>query len=192
MSMARSTPAQNPRGPANTISAIRLTISLLLEVKGYARHPAVGLETAVGVLGVTVGDVDHPVPGVEGDAVRHEEGCAQAAGQPEGEVRVDLDGAKIGAAGRRQQLDVRHEPAEREEVIAAGEREACVVLVGRLRVSLIDGLESGLECAVEEAGAERVPWQIADARACVPELESGLYRVVLEIVLLAGAAFEGP
>src|SRR3989442_12368262 len=98
MSMARSTPAQNPRGPARTISAIRLSITLLLEVKGYARYPGVPFETAVGVLGVSVGDVDHPRPGVQGHVGRHEERTPHAAGQPDAETRVDLGTAGGGRA----------------------------------------------------------------------------------------------
>src|SRR5438093_1918839 len=78
MSMARSTPAQNPRGPARTISAIRLTITRLLEVEGYPGDPRVRLETAVGLGGVAVRDVDHAVPGVECHVIRHEVRRAQA------------------------------------------------------------------------------------------------------------------
>src|SRR3989442_570882 len=192
MSMARSTPAQNPRGPARTISAIRLSITLLLEVKGYARYPGVRLETAVGVIGVSVGDVNHPIRGVEGHVVRQEERRAHAAGQPEGEIRVDLGDAEVGAAGCREQFDVRHEPSQREEMIPAGQRQPRVVLVLRLGIPLIDRLEPRLERAVQERPAgERVPREVADARAGVEQFDVGLATMILEIVLLAPAALEG-
>src|SRR3989454_4852688 len=127
MSMARSTPAQKPRGPARTISPIRVTIRLLLKIKGYARPPGIRLETTNGVRGVAVGDVDQPVPGVEGHIVRHEVRRAHAAGQPEREARVDLHDLEVGAAGRGEHLDVRHEPPQRQDVIPTGQREARVV-----------------------------------------------------------------
>src|SRR5207244_6323103 len=149
-SRARPTPAQKPRGRARTISPIRVTITLLLEVKGYARHTGIRLETTIGVRGVAVGDVDQPVPGVEGHIVRHEVRRAHAAGQPEREARVDLHDLEVGAAGRGEQLDVRHEPPQRQKVIPAGEREARVVGPVRLRVVLINRLEPGLERAVAE------------------------------------------
>src|SRR5213593_3751166 len=117
MSMARSTPAQKPRGPARTISPIRVTIRLLLEIKGYARHPGIRLETTIGVRGVAVGDVDQPVPGVEGHIVRHEIRCPDASGQPEGEARIDLHDLEVGASGRGEQLDVRDVSPQGQEVI---------------------------------------------------------------------------
>src|SRR2546426_2329218 len=192
VSMARSTPAQKPRGPARTISPIRVTIRLLLKIKGYARPPGIRLETTNGVRGVAVGDVDQPVPGVEGHIVRHEVRRAHAAGQPEREARVDLHDLEVGAAGRGEQLDVRHEPPQRQEVIPAGEREARVVGPVRLRVVLINRLEPGLERAVEERPArERVPRHVAQTRARVEQLDVGLPPVILEVVLLAAAALEG-
>src|SRR5262245_21043350 len=117
--MARSTPAQNPRGPARTISATAfvmammspgspLTGSPLLEVPGYAPHADVRLESAVGLGRVSVGDVLETITAVESEPVGHEHGQTRPGLEQEREVRVDLGDAQVRAAGGAESLQVGH------------------------------------------------------------------------------------
>src|SRR5262249_20245648 len=130
MSIARSTPAQKPRGPASRISAMgafivtSLGTTVSLEEIGYPEYSAVELETAVGVGGVPVGDVLESVPRVDRRLVGDEERGAHAAPHHEREVRVDLEDIEVGAAGGGGRLDVRDEPTERQEVVAECQPEA--------------------------------------------------------------------
>src|SRR5262245_34967572 len=126
MSIARSTPAQKPRGPANRISAMGAFIltslgMVSLEEVGYSQYAAVELETAVGVAGVPVGDVLVPVPRVDRRLVGDEERGTEPTPDHEREIGVDLEDVEVGAAGRAGRLDVGHEPTERQEVIAEGQ-----------------------------------------------------------------------
>src|SRR5437870_5140245 len=110
MSMARSTPAQKPRGPASTISAMDVVvIRSSREEERDAGHAGVRLETAVAPVEMAVGDVVQPVAGVEGGGVGHEVLGPHAAEEQEREGRVDLDGLEVGAAGGGEELDVGHE-----------------------------------------------------------------------------------
>src|SRR5262245_3194072 len=69
MSIARSTPAQKPRGPASRISAMgafiltSLATTVSLEEVGYSEYAAVELETEDGVAGEYVGCVLRQVGG---------------------------------------------------------------------------------------------------------------------------------
>src|SRR5262249_5718463 len=94
MSMARSTPAQKPRGPASRISAMGAFIltslgpGVSLEEIGYPEYATVELETAVGIAGVSVGDVLEPVARVERGLVGDEERGAQPTPEHEREGRI--------------------------------------------------------------------------------------------------------
>src|ERR1700752_2428415 len=161
MSIARSTPAQKPRGPASRISAMgafiltSLGTTVSLEEVGYPEYATIELETAVGVAGVPVGDVLEPVARVDGRLVGDEEGRAEAAPHHEREGRVDLEDLEVGAAGRGRRLDVGDEAPERQEVIAKGQPRAHVEGPLGLEVLLILQLRSQLERAEERPRAHR-------------------------------------
>src|SRR5438094_4214974 len=187
MSMARSTPAQKPRGPARRISAIGAFMVSSLEEEGYADHAGVGLDAAVRLGGVAVGDVLVAIAGVERRTVGDEVLEAQPAPDEEGEVRPDLGDLEIGATGEGGQLRVRHEPAEAEEVIAEGQAEAGEVHPLRLDVLLIQRLQTDLQRAVERPGAGRGERQPAEAHADVREIEIRVRRLVLDVHLMTVA-----
>src|SRR2546425_13371699 len=92
----------------------------------------------------------------------------------EGQGRVDLGNSKIGTARGRSQLEIGHDAAEREEMVAQdGGQPRPEGRLG-LRVLLIEGLEPDFERAVPEvAAAERIERQQAEADADVVELEIG-------------------
>src|SRR2546427_11864205 len=92
MSMARSTPAQKPRGPARRISEMADLIALLvsMEIVRYSDHADMGFPPPVRPGRVAVGVVLEAVAGVGRRRVGEEDGCA-AAGPPDGrEGRVGL------------------------------------------------------------------------------------------------------
>src|SRR5581483_2565231 len=150
MSMARSTPAQKPRGPASRISAIGcVNARSSSEEVGQAEHGHVGLEPAVRLARVAVGDMLQPVPGVHRDMVVEEDRHPHAPEDQEGEGGPDLRQLEIRAAGRARDFDVRHDAAEPQEVVADDGREPGPEPVVRLGVPLIERLEPDLERAVE-------------------------------------------
>src|SRR5688572_29952489 len=124
MSMARSTPAQKPRGPANKISAMGAFMTTSLEEEGHPEDPGVGLEASIGIRGTAVGDVRPAVAGIEGGAVGDEEGRPGPGPEQEAEVGVDLADVQVGPAGEGGRLRIGHEPPEREEVIAERRAQA--------------------------------------------------------------------
>src|SRR5690349_18485257 len=91
MSMARSTPAQKPRGPASTIWASgNVVITPSLEEERDPDHARVRVEAAVRVRGVPVRDVLEAIAGVDRDLVGHEVGQPRAGLEHERERGVDL------------------------------------------------------------------------------------------------------
>src|SRR5437867_6776686 len=188
MSMARSTPAQKPRGPARRISAIGAFMLSSLEEEGYAEHAGVGLDPAVGPGDVAVGDVLVAVAGVDRRAIGDEVRGAQAPPQQEGEARADLGDLQIRRARERRQLGVGHETPQAQEVIAEGRSQAGEVDELGRRVLLIQGLQPDLERAVHRrAGGQRRQRQIAEADAAVDVLDAGVAGLVLEVELVTVA-----
>src|SRR5215470_11628594 len=159
MSIARSTPAQNPRGPASRISAMGALIltslgtTVSLEEVGYPEYAAVELETAVGVAGVPVGDVLEPVPRVQRRLVGHEERRAEPAPDHERERRVDLEDLEVGTAGGAGRLDVGDEPTERQEVVTKRDSRAQVEGALGLEILLVLHLGSHLERTEQRSGS---------------------------------------
>src|SRR5688500_11800102 len=100
MSIARSTPAQKPRGPARTISetgADMVSFISSFEERGYSDHTGVRFEAAIAYVGIAVGDVLQPIPRVERDAISDEHGGTRAGEDQEREVGIDLQDVEVGA-----------------------------------------------------------------------------------------------
>src|SRR2546428_12939682 len=91
MSMARSTPAQKPRGPARRISEMADLIALLvsMEIVRYSDHADMGFPPPVRPGRVAIGVVLEAVAGVDRGGVGEEEGGAEAAPTQEREGRGD-------------------------------------------------------------------------------------------------------
>src|SRR6266851_2675333 len=170
MSMARSTPAQKPRGPASRISAIADFIRPPSpEIVRHSGHAHVRIPAAVGPGGVAVGVVLVAVAGVERGRVGDEDRSADAGPEEEREVGGDLLHLEVGPAGR---------PRE-----ARPERRL------RVRVPLIEGLDADLERAAERAVAtEALEGQERRADPEVEEFEVALRAVPFEVELCAAAA----
>src|SRR5262245_54040398 len=193
MSMARSTPAQKPRGPARRISEIGTVLTCpSWEVKREAPHDDVGFEATVGLAGVAVGDVLIPVAQVQRRLVGDEHRCADAAEEQERERRVDLGNLEVGAAGGPGDLDIRHETAEAEEVVTADGAETGPERLLGCRVVLIERLEAELERAVPEVTTtQRLERQQTEANTDAVELQKRHAALVLEIELPAGRSLAG-
>src|SRR5260370_10768578 len=154
MSMAGSTPAQKPRGPASRISAIADFIRPASpEIVRHSGHADVRIPAAVGRGGVAVGVVLVAVAGVERGRVGDEDRSADAGPEEERKVGGDLLHLEVGPAGRPRELRVRHEAPERQEVVAEDRREARPERRLRVRVPLIEGLDADLERAAQRAVA---------------------------------------
>src|SRR3989442_16044345 len=112
MSMARSTPAQKPRGPARRISEMVDLIALLvsMEIVRYSDHADMGFPPPVRPGRVAVGVVLEAVAGVDRRRVGGEDGCAEGAPHDEREVRGDLPHPEIGPARGAGQLRGGQEP----------------------------------------------------------------------------------
>src|SRR5256885_414420 len=192
MSMARSTPAQKPRGPARRISAMLDFIwAPSLEIVRHPDHTHVRLPATVGPRGVAVGVVLEAVPGVDRGRVGDEDGHAHTAPEEEREVRVDLPHAEVGAARRPGELRVWHEAPEPQEVVARDRGDAAPEGGLWLRVALVEGLDAELERALERAApTEAVEGQERRADPQVEERDVALRAVALEVELLAVAALE--
>src|SRR5215470_4578329 len=151
MSIARSTPAQNPRGPARRISEIGTVLTRpSWEVKREAAHDDVRFEASIRLTRIAVRDVLITVPCVHRRLVGHEHRRAYAAKEQKRERRSDLGDLEVGAAGGTGDLHVRHETPEREEMVTPdGAQPRPERLLGR-RVVLIERLEANLQRAVPE------------------------------------------
>src|SRR5438132_14163817 len=81
MSMARSTPAQKPRGPARRISEMADLIALLvsMEIVRYSDHADMGFPPPVRPGRVAIGVVLEAVAGVDRGRVGEEDGRHDAA-----------------------------------------------------------------------------------------------------------------
>src|SRR5207247_3494906 len=99
MSMARSTPAQKPRGPARRISEMVDLIAPLAspEIVRHSGHGHMGLPPAVRVGRVAVGVVGQAVADVDRGRVGVEERRADASPNEERDARVVLPYTKIGS-----------------------------------------------------------------------------------------------
>src|SRR2546428_11476282 len=100
MSMARSTPAQKPRGPARRISEMADLIAALasMEIVRYSDHADVGFPPPVRPGRVGVGVVLEAVAGVDRGRAGEEDGPAGAAPHPEREGPGDLPHPEDGPA----------------------------------------------------------------------------------------------
>src|SRR5690242_3432468 len=144
MSMARSTPAQKPRGPASRISEIGDFMRSSLEEEGYPEYAHVVLQTAVRRAGMAVGDVLVPVAGVDRGAIGHEVLGADATVEHEREVRADLGDLQVRPAGEGGQLDVGHEAPEAQEMVAVRPAQTGKVVLLGADVLLVERLEADL------------------------------------------------
>src|SRR2546422_6251396 len=117
MSMARSTPAQKPRGPARRISEMAELIALLvsMEIVRYSDHADMGFPPPVRPGRVAIGVVLEAVAGVDRPRVGEENGWAEAAPHDEREFRVDLPPPENGPARGARQLRVGHDPPDGAE-----------------------------------------------------------------------------
>src|SRR5215470_13627790 len=193
MSIARSTPAQNPRGPARRISEIGTVLTRSSwEVKRKAAHDDAGFEATVGLTGIAVRDVLIAIACVQRRLVGNEHRRPDAAEEQERECRSDLGDVEVGAARGSGELHIRHETAEREEVVTPNGAQARPErLLGR-RVVLIERLETDLQRSVPEVTtAQRLERQQTEASADVVELQPGHAALVLEIELPAIRALGG-
>src|SRR5438093_8285606 len=190
LSMARSTPAQKPRGPARRISEMVDLIAPLAssEIVRHSGHGHMGLPSAVRVGRVAVGVVGQAVADVDRDRVGEEDRRADAAPHEEREARVDLPHPKIGPARAAGHLGVGHDPPEPQEVVTKHGREARPERRHRLRVTLVDGLEADLEGAVERPSERGAKGEERGPEAQAEELEVALRGLPFQIELRAVGA----
>src|SRR5712692_2677209 len=187
MSMARSTPAQKPRGPASTISwrgwwSYALS---LLEVPGQSHDTAIRVEAAVLLVQVPVGYVLEAVPDVDGQSWRDEVREPDTGFEHEGEGRVDLHHLEAGARRPRRSLEVRHERSDGKAQQVIAERQLEPLGGGRFgrEIVLEPALESRLECPAKDARAERLEEEIRQPRVEVDERDVRDGAVTLVVVL---------
>src|SRR2546430_16874380 len=121
MSMARSTPAQKPRGPARRISEMADLIALLvsMEIVRYSDHADMGFPPPVRPGRVAIGVVLEAVARVERGRGGEEGGRAAAAPHQGREGRGDLPHPEIGPARGPDQRGVAPAPCERHEAVLA-------------------------------------------------------------------------
>src|SRR3990170_5950163 len=198
MSMARSTPAQKPRGPARTIS---FSVSLLIvdpsvEEERHAQDSGVGVEPPVGLLDVAVGDVLEAIPRRQLHPLSQEIAQPGAGLQDEREVRPDLRDVEAGPAHPGQDLHIRKDRRSAQEMVAQRYLQPFGGRAVGLQVVLEPGLEAGLQRPPEEPGADGIQREHRKARHQVDEgdVGAGLSQdslVPLDVVLGAAPDFEG-
>src|SRR6266540_4464021 len=121
MSMARSTPAQNPRGPPRTISESFSVMSslpasirprplrrALPEKPRQAEHGRVRFDPAIALARVAVRDVLETVTDRHRERVGQKDGYPGASLEDEGERGRGLRQFEISPGGAADDLDVRH------------------------------------------------------------------------------------
>src|SRR4026208_1519903 len=105
MSIARSTPAQKPRGPARTICCnAGVVMRPSLEEVRDAEHARVEVEPPIRLRRVPVRDVLEAIAEVHRDPVGHEVGQPGPALEHEGERRVDLRAPQPAAPRARRRV----------------------------------------------------------------------------------------
>src|SRR5215470_11521936 len=171
MSMARSTPAQNPRGPASKTSAIWDFIVASLEEERHADDADVVLQPTVRPARIPVGDMLVTVAGVDGGPVRQEVRRAQARVEHECEVRADLGDLQVRVAGEGRRLGIGYEAPQPEEVVTVRRAKSGEVVLLGADVLLVDRLQADLEGALQRRAAqERLERQVAESHAEVHEV----------------------
>src|SRR5437867_10894310 len=119
MSMARSTPAQKPRGPARRISEMADLIAALAstEIVRYSDHADMGFPPPVRPGRVGVGAVLEAVAAVDRGRVGEEDGRADPAPHQERQARGERPHPETGPPPGAAQPAVGHDPPEPRGVV---------------------------------------------------------------------------